>query len=148
MTTRMTVALAVLTLGLAIAALAGIPALIENRTVGDIVVIIGFSVAVVGGLLVALATHGQRAQNKAIKGSADFEVQQLRAERRRLTSLLNSANGRLSSASMVMRSATLAITGDQDLHQLRRDVADLTADLEKNAIEIRRRGAEVNPNHR
>lgn len=143
MTTRMTVAVTVLTFGFAIAALAGIPALIENRSVGDVVVVIGFAVAIVGLVLLFAAIPGQRDKNGAIKGNEQFEVDRLRVERRRLKTLLQHAQTRLSSASMTVRSSAFSLNGGgQDILQLRGEVADLESALENNAIELRRRGAE------
>jgi len=49
-TPRVTTALWIVSAGLVIAALTGIPALIENRSVGDVVVVVGFAVAIAGGV--------------------------------------------------------------------------------------------------
>ncbi|MGW9627641.1 hypothetical protein [Microbacterium sp. NPDC055521] len=145
MTTRMTVAFSVLGLGLAVAALAGIPALIENRTVGDVVVVIGFAVAIIGLGLVFFAIPGQLKQNSALKKGEEFEIERLKVDRRRLKTLLGHAEARLGAASMTIRSATLAMHGGtDDMSKLRAEVAELKAALENNAIELRRREADPN----
>lgn len=142
MTTRMTVAVAVLTFGLAVAALAGIPAFIENRAVGDIAMLVGFAIALMGFALLLFAIPGQRRQNGALKVNDAFEVERLRVERRRLGSLLRHAQARLSSATMMVRPSALLNGGGADVGELRVEVADLEAAMQNNEIELRRRGAD------
>ncbi|WZH35475.1 MAG: hypothetical protein PIR02_11885 [Microbacterium enclense] len=134
MTTRMTVALSVLTLGLAIAALAGLPALIENREVGDVVVIVGFAVAIVGVLLVILAVPGQRRETGKLKSNDAIELAKLGAERRRLAS----------TARQTERAIDEVGWGDAAPEGMRLKTAliELEAALEVNAAEFRRYGIE------
>ncbi len=80
----MTVALSVLGLGLAVAALAGIPAFVENRAIGDAMTVAGFAVTAVGLVLVLLAAPGQRRQNRFIERSTKVDIEQLKVERRAL----------------------------------------------------------------
>ena len=77
-------ALSVLGLGLAIAALAGIPAFVENRVIGDVLTVAGFAVAAVGAILVGFALPGQRRQNNALERSTKVDVEQLKVARRAL----------------------------------------------------------------
>lgn len=150
MTARTTVALAVLTLGLAVAALAGIPAFIENRSVGDVVVIVGFAVAIVGVLLVVLAIPGQRRENGKLKRDAAVDVEKLRVERRRLHSTRARTVDALrrEESSLAMRIPIRAgLLGPDptpdiraEIERLKTALIELDASIEFNAAEFKRHG--------
>lgn len=146
MTTRMTFAVAVLTIGLAVAALAGIPTFIENRSIGDVVVVVGFALAVVGLALVALAIPSQRAENKKLKLSAEIDIEQLRIQRRHLwsrkmDSLAIFGEAQLDrDASRQARLVNRAAMAEETIEQLRITNADLDLALNTNANEFRRHG--------
>lgn len=151
----MTVALAVLGFGLAVAALAGIPALIENRTVGDIATIVGFAVALIGVALLLFAIPGQRSQNgelavgrSAVKRNAEIDVDQLRIARRRLVDRKSTVLASLADAQATVTSWEMngsrrrAAEYGAEVKRLEVESADLEAELDTNANEFRRLGAE------
>jgi hypothetical protein len=141
----MTVAITVLTLGLAVAALAGIPAFVDN-TVGGVVTIVGFAIAVVGLLLVLLAIPSQRKANQQIRRDKEFEVRQLAVERARLLELRRDIESRLMMA-RVSRDAVSFLSqqqrADGPVADLERESIDINAQLAKNANELRRLGADI-----
>lgn len=155
MTTRMTVALSVLGLGLAVAALAGIPAFIENRAIGDVAMLGGFSVAIVGVVLVALAIPGQRRQNAeladgraAVRRNAEIDVDQLRIVRRRLVDRKATVLAKLGETQATLEAwrMTGSIARVTEQHEIVKrlevESADLEAELDTNANEFRRLGTE------
>lgn len=83
MTLRVTLGLAVMALGLGLAALAGIPAMIENRTAGDVAVVVGLSLAGAGFVL---GLTGIRAELRA------WEVRKEEARRREANKVADAAN--------------------------------------------------------
>ncbi|MGN7187519.1 hypothetical protein [Microbacterium enclense] len=148
MTVRMTVALTVLSLGLTVAALAGIPSLIENRLVGDVVMVVGFGAAAVGGVLVATAIPGQRRANKLIAANRLIDVDQLRIERRRLLESKADVLSRLfdvtalHEAAQMANQTTRARIAMHDKRRLELESFNLETDIQKNANEFRRLGME------
>ena len=98
MTPRMTVGVTVLAIGLAVAALAGIPGLVENRAVGDIIMLCGLFIAIVGLVLVFSAVRGQWSATAQLKRSQAIDIKQLQLELRSLRIQRTALTGRIKSA--------------------------------------------------
>lgn len=148
MTSRMTIAVSVLTVGLAIAALAGIPVLFENRLIGNIVTIVGGAVAIAGAVLLLLAIPAQRSENRKMQVNADIDVDQLCVERQRLWARKTDALARLGDALRHLDAARVAgqtnraTMAQADVARLQTENGDLDAALETNANEFRRLGVD------
>lgn len=95
MSVRMTLGLAVLALGATVAALAGIPALIENRSVGDVVVIVGLAVAVVGGVIMLSGIPAHRRTRDDMKRHRQADIDDLYAKRDRILAQLDSVRSQI-----------------------------------------------------
>lgn len=148
MTPRMTVAISVLTIGLAVAALAGIPSLIENRAIGDGFMIGGFAFAILGVVLVGTAIPSQIRENRKIKTNADVDVDQLRIERHRLLVVKADVASRLFNVSAEYEATRMAGQTNRagmalrSMRALEIENANLEAQIATNANEFRRLGVE------
>jgi hypothetical protein len=155
----MTVALSVLGLGLAVAALAGIPAFIENRIAGDVAALAGFAIAIVGSVLLLSAIPGQRRQNAELKAgraaiarNAEIDADQLRIERRRLFARKSTILAKIGDAMAnrdsweMLGSRSRARDYAVEVKGLEAESADLEAQIEMNANELWRLGVEPDAN--
>ena len=151
----MSAATIILAIGLGIAALAGIPALITNRDVGDVAMVIGFAVAFGGLVLGILAISGQsRAFSDRDDASAkrkrdeQSEVDALHAQRARINAQLRNVRDRKRDAENGQLLSVTLITGRSDrergyletIRALELEESTLVAELEANAIQLSRRG--------
>lgn len=84
MTTRMTVALSILGIGLAISALAGVPFLLAAPVAGTIVMFGGFAVGIAGFVTMLTAIDGQKVANARERMGRTIDIEQLQLERRSL----------------------------------------------------------------
>lgn len=138
-----------LTLGLGIAALAGIPALIENRSVGDVVVVVGLAVALAGGVVLLTGIPGQRRARDEVRRVRQAQIDDAMTKRERILAqqaLANAQHKRVTS-SIRMR-MTIGASGDEREHfaearALEVELINLDAELAMNANELRRLGIEV-----
>jgi len=145
----------ILAIGLGIAALAGIPALITNRDVGDVVMVVGFGVAFGGLVLGLLAIPGQirafsRRDDASEKRKRDeqSEVDALDAQRARIKAQLKNVRDRKRDAENGRLLSTTLITGRGDrergyletIRALELEESTLVAELEANAIQLSRHG--------
>lgn len=143
----MTVAVSVLTVGLAVAALSGIPSFVETRVLGDVMMVLGFAIALVGAFLVLLAVPGQRHENGVLRRNAEIDADQLRIERSRLWSRKADVLAQLADAETTLQAALMADRKDisapvrAKIKDLQTQSSDLEAALSKNANEFRRFGA-------
>ena len=155
-TVRVTLGLAVLALGLALAALAGIPALIENRSIGDIAVVVGLAVAVAGlavgltGIPAELRASKRRQEDESRRlANKEADRANLRVKRRRIQHTKSDVLVRLTEA----REELEEIRRADDRFALRdkkREIRDLEleniiieANLDFNANEFMRNGMDV-----
>jgi hypothetical protein len=155
-TVRVTLGLAVLALGLALAALAGIPALIENRSIGDIAVVVGFAVAVAGlvvgltGIPAEIRASRRRKEDDAQR-LADKEADRanLQVKRRRIQHTKADVLVRLTEAREELE--RIRLTNDSSaLRDKQLQIRDLEleniiaeANLDFNANEFKRNGMDV-----
>ena len=151
----MTLGLTTLALGFAIAALASIPALIENRVVGDIVVVVGLAVAFAGAVLVLTAIPGAQALRRDRQRSIDAQVAVLRVRRERILEdqLMLQANlieldakaiggtGRAKFGGMLGNGSTPEYKKAKD--DLKREFYNLRAELAVNTVELKALGVEL-----
>jgi hypothetical protein len=149
MTIRVTLGLAVIAIGFGLAALAGIPALIENRSVGDVVVAVGFAVAL-GGIVVGVT--GIPAEIRAWrrhKADGAATVANLKVKRRRIQHTKVDALVRLTEARQAVEgSRALGDMGPMREHLktvrgLELENVIVEAELDFNANEFRRHGVDV-----
>ncbi|GAB3410972.1 hypothetical protein GCM10027515_31940 [Schumannella luteola] len=157
MTARMTVAITLLTIGLAVAALAGIPALVDNRSVGDVVVICGLALAA-GGVAVGLtAIPGVRRARVAVERNRRADVDDLTAKRQRIQAQMLGVQEEIRKAdaslmisslhAMTLRASGTAprehLDAEADRRALRVELINLRAELHMNENDFARLGAEV-----
>ena len=151
MTPRLTVAVTLLTLGLAVAALAGIPALVENRAIGDVVVECGLALAVAGIVLGVTAIPGARRSRAETKRNHQADIDDLIVKRQRIIAQRRSAQQRLDSlSSAILMRGALRASGDVSNEVAERRVLEVElinhdADLATNANDLKRLGYTVLP---
>lgn len=145
----MTLGLAVLALGFTVAALAGIPALVENRTVGDVVVIVGFAVGVVGGVLMLTALPASRRNRADLHRAREADIDDLMVKRRRIVAQQQSHRTQIQRIeSAILMRTTLRASGDVSDEMANRrtleiELINLDADLAMNANDLKRLGISV-----
>jgi hypothetical protein len=154
----MSAATIILAIGLGIAALAGIPAFITNREVGDVVMVVGFAVAFGGFVLGLLAIRGQiRAfsqrndANEERERDEQAEIDALHAQRARIGVQLQSVRDRKRDAENARGLNITMITGRDErtrgyletIRALELEEGTLLAELEANAIQLSRHGVTV-----
>lgn len=147
MTIRVTLGLAILGLGFGLAALAGLPVLIDNRTVGDVVVVTGFALAV-AGLIVGLT--GIPAEFKAWrrrKADRAADVANLKVKRRRIQHTKADALVRLTEAREELKKHMADRHADAQAREQRKTVRTIElenliidANLDFNTNEFSRHG--------
>ncbi|TFC21387.1 hypothetical protein [Cryobacterium glucosi] len=84
MTVRLTLGLAILALGFGLAALAGIPAMIENRSVGDIAVVSGLALADAGFVVGLTGIPAEIRAWRRQKADRAADIANLKVKRRRI----------------------------------------------------------------
>jgi hypothetical protein len=151
----MTLGLAIVALGFAIAALAGIPALIENRTIGDIVVVVGLAVALSGGVIMLTGVPAQRRSRAKLERIHRADIDDLMVRRNRIMLQLAANRTQWEELDRIIRlrsmSPTIAMrAGSSDSSRqdeverraLEVERINLKAELDFNGNDLRRLGAD------
>jgi hypothetical protein len=146
MSPRMNVAVAVLTIGLAVAALAGIPIFIENRGVGDIFALVGLVVAVLGVLLVLFALRWRKGDSRPSAEVSKLSTVDLYGHRYSLREQRNLLQVRIDKQLQRYARATMSI-GQGPAKRLEREVlllreraAEIDAAIVRATVELHERG--------
>lgn len=136
MSPRMTLGFSVLAVGLGVAALAGIPALIENRNVGDVVVVVGLAVALAGGAIMLSSIPAQRRNRAEAQRNREADLADLYAKRDRILAQLTTVRGQIEHLDRMAMSGRLASTALAALGTERTD--DVERRAERRALEVER----------
>lgn len=138
----MTVASVVATIGLAIAALAGIPALVENRSIGDVSVVVGLSIAAGGIVLALLSIPGQVRAVRQIGADRRAAIEYAKAAMRLAAVEKSTVVAQLSNASrLTVRGLT---DGTQaEIARLQLENVRVDASYQRAVIELGRHGLTV-----